>query len=60
MPFARSLKVGVVVDDSDRFQANDERQASYSGLVNLAGTPGLTLIDKGLTASIYRVADCKS
>ena len=55
----KRLKVGVVVDDSDRFQANDERQASYSGLVNLAGTPGLTLIDKGLTASIYRVGDCK-
>ena len=55
----KRLKVAVVVDDSDRFQANDERQANYSGLVNPAGTSGLTLIDKGATAAIYRVGDCK-
>ncbi len=56
----KRLKVGVIVDDSDRFQANDDRQASYSGLVNLSGTPGLTPIGEGLTAVIYRVGDCRS
>jgi len=56
----KRLKVGVVVDDSDRFQANDDRQASYSGLVNLNGTPGLTPIGRGVTAVIYRVGPCKS
>ena len=56
----KRLKVGVVVDDSDRFQANDDRQASYSGLVDLNGTPGLTPIGRGVTAVIYRVGPCKS
>jgi hypothetical protein len=56
----KRLKVGAIVDDSDRFQANDERQLSYSGLVDLFGTPGLTPIGKGVTIAIYRVGDCKS
>jgi len=56
----KRLKVGAIVDDSDRFQAADDRQSSYSGLVNLSGTPGLTPIGEGLTAVIYRVGDCKS
>jgi hypothetical protein len=56
----KRLKVGAVVDDADRFQASDERQLSYSGLVNLYRTPGLTPIGKGLTVVIYRVGDCKS
>jgi hypothetical protein len=56
----RRLRVGAVVEDIDRFQARDDRQASYSGLVNLFGTPGLTPIGKGLTTVIYRVGDCKS
>ncbi|MBE3076481.1 MAG: hypothetical protein IMZ75_16365, partial [Actinobacteria bacterium] len=55
----KRLKVGAIVDDSDRFQAADDRQLSYSGLVNLSGTPGLTPIGEGLTAVIYRVGDCK-
>jgi len=56
----KRLRVGAIVDDSDRFQAADDRQSSYSGLVNLSGTPGLTPIGEGLTAVIYRVGDCKS
>jgi len=56
----KRLKVGVIVDDSDRYQAADDRQLSYSGLVNLSGTPGLTPIGEGFTAVIYRVGDCKS
>jgi hypothetical protein len=56
----KRLKVGAVVDDSDRFQANDERQLSYSGLVHLSHTPGLTVLGKGQTAVVYRVGDCKS
>jgi len=55
----KRLKVGAVVDDFDRFQANDDRQASYSGLVDLRGTPGLTPIGYGASVVIYRVADCK-
>lgn len=54
----KRLNVGAIVDDSDRFQAKDERQASYSGLVNLAKTPGLTRIGRGVTAATYRVGDC--
>jgi hypothetical protein len=56
----KRLKVGAIVDDLDRFQAADERQSSYSGLVNLQTTPGLTPIGKGVSAVIYRVGDCKS
>jgi hypothetical protein len=56
----KRLKVGAVVDDSDRFQAADERQSSYSGLVNLQSTPGLTPIGRGISVVIYRVGDCKS
>jgi hypothetical protein len=56
----KRLKVGAVVDDSDRYQADDERQASYSGLVNLSGTPGLTPIGSGASVVIYRVGACKS
>jgi hypothetical protein len=54
----KRLKVGAVVDDIDRFQANDERQSSYSGLVGLHHTPGLTPIGRGLSAVIYRVGEC--
>ena len=56
----KRLKVGAIVDDLDRFQAADERQSSYSGLVNLQATPGLTPIGKGVSAVIYRVGACKS
>jgi hypothetical protein len=56
----KRLKVGAVVDDSDRFQADDARQASYSGLVDLWGTPGLTPVGEGASASTYLVGDCKS
>ena len=56
----KRLKVGAVVDDFDRYAAADERQSSYSGLVNLYDTPGLTPIGYGASAVIYRVGDCKS
>ncbi|HEX7537106.1 MAG TPA: DUF6541 family protein [Dermatophilaceae bacterium] len=56
----KRLKVGAVVDDSDRYQAADERQASYSGLVNLQTTPGLTPIGRSASVVIYRVGNCKS
>ena len=56
----KRLKVGAVVDDFDRFWASDERQSSYSGLVDLYGTPGLTPIGYGDSAVIYRMGDCKS
>jgi hypothetical protein len=50
----------VVVDDFDRYGAADERQASYSGLVDLYDTPGLTPIGYGASVVIYRVGACKS
>jgi hypothetical protein len=56
----KRLKVGVVVDDFDRYGATDERQASYSGLVDLYDTPGLTPIGYGASVVIYRVGACKS
>jgi hypothetical protein len=56
----KRLKVGAVVDDSDRYQAADERQSSYSGLVNLQTTSGLTPIGRSASVVIYRVGDCKS
>jgi hypothetical protein len=56
----KRLKVGAIVDDSDRFQPYDERQAGYSGLVNLQHTAGLTPIGEGFTAVIYRVGACRS
>ena len=54
------IGVGAVVDDLDKFQADDERQSSYSGLVGLQNTVGLTPIGRGVSVVIYRVADCKS
>jgi hypothetical protein len=56
----KRLKVGAVIDDFDRFWPTDARQADYSGLVDLYDTPGLTPIDYGASATIYRVGDCKS
>jgi hypothetical protein len=56
----KRLKVGVVVDDFDRYGPTDQRQASYSGLVDLYDTPGLTPIGYGASVVIYRVGDCKS
>ena len=56
----KRLKVGVVVDDYDRYGQTDERQATYSGLVDLYDTPGLTPIGYGASVVIYRVGDCKS
>jgi hypothetical protein len=56
----KRLRVGAVVDDSDLYQPTDERQADYSGLVNLRGTPGLTPVGSGASAVIYRVGNCRS
>jgi len=56
----KRLRVWAVVDDSDLFQLNDERQADYVGLVDLAGTPGLTPIGSGATVVIYRLGACRS
>jgi len=56
----KRLRVGAVVDDIDRYQATDERQSSYSGLVNLQNTPGLTPLGTSASAVVYRVGDCKS
>jgi hypothetical protein len=55
----RRLKVGAVVDDFDRAFETDDRQASYSGLVDLFDTPGLTPIGFGASAVVYRVGTCK-
>jgi hypothetical protein len=56
----KRLRVGAIVDDADRFQATDDRQASYSGLIDIDGTPGLRPIGQGATAATYLVGDCKS
>jgi hypothetical protein len=56
----KRLKVAVVVDDWDLFWPTDDRQPSYSGLVNLYGTPGLTPIGYGSSVVIYRVGACQS
>jgi Family of unknown function (DUF6541) len=56
----KRLKVGAVVDDFDRFWPNDARQGDYSGLLDLYDTPGLTPIGYSSSATIYRVAACKS
>lgn len=56
----KRLKVGVVIDDFDRFWPTDTRQGDYSGLVDLYDTPGLTPIGYGASATVYRVGDCKS
>ena len=56
----KRLKIGAVVDDFDRFMVTDVRQSSYSGLVDLYDTPGLTPIGYGASVVIYRVGDCKS
>ena len=56
----KRLRVGAVVDDSDRYQPADIRQADYSGLVGLQGTPGLTPIGNGVSAVVYRVGACRS
>lgn len=56
----KRLKVGVVVDDQDLFWVTDKRQSSYSGLVKLFKTPGLTPIGYGSSVVIYRVGACRS
>lgn len=56
----KRLKVGAVVDDVDRYQGTAERELDYAGLVDLENTPGLTPIDRGVSAVIYRVGDCAS
>jgi hypothetical protein len=56
----KRLKVGVVVDDFDLFWPTDARQSSYSGLLDLYHTPGLTPIGYGASTVIYRVGDCRS
>jgi hypothetical protein len=56
----KRLKVGAVVDDFDRFFVKDDRQSSYSGLVDLYDTPGLTPIGYSASAVIYRVGSCKT
>jgi len=56
----KRLKVGVVVDDWDLFWPTDARQSSYSGLLDLYGTPGLTPIGYGSSVIIYRVGACQS
>jgi hypothetical protein len=56
----KRLKVGVVVDDWDLFWPTDDRQSSYSGLLDLYGTPGLTPIGYGSSVVIYRVGACQS
>jgi hypothetical protein len=56
----KRLKVGAVVDDQDLFWASDKRQATYSGLVKLFDTPGLTPIGYGSSVVIYRVGACRS
>ncbi len=56
----KRLKVGAVVDDTDRFWPNDSRQQDYSGLLDLYDTPGLTPIGYGASATIYRVGPCAS
>ena len=56
----KRLKVGAVVDDQDRVWVNDNRQANYSGLVNLFDTPGLTPIGYGSSVVVYRVGSCRS
>jgi hypothetical protein len=56
----KRLKVGVVVDDWDLFWPTDARQSSYSGLLDLYGTPGLTPIGYGSSVVIYRVGACQS
>jgi hypothetical protein len=56
----KRLKVGAVVDDFDLFWPTDTRQPSYSGLVDLYDTPGLTPIGYGASVTIYRVGDCRS
>ena len=56
----KRLKVGAVVDDQDLFWVTDKRQGSYSGLVNLFKTPGLTPIGYGSSVVIYRVGSCRS
>jgi hypothetical protein len=55
----KRLNVGAVVDDFDLFWPGDIRQGTYSGLLNLYDTPGLTPIDYGASVTIYKVADCK-
>ena len=56
----KRLKVGAVVDDQDLFWVTDKRQGSYSGLVKLFDTPGLTPIGYGSSVVIYRVGSCRS
>jgi len=56
----KRLKVGVVVDDQDKFWSTDPRQVNYEGLVNLWDTPGLRAIGYGSSVVIYRVGACKS
>jgi hypothetical protein len=54
----KRLRVGAVVDDSDRVTATKSQQATYSDLIDLGSTPGLAPIARGATVVIYRLGSC--
>lgn len=58
----KDLHVRVVVDDSQKFDVagSGRRIAQYTGLNHLATTPGLTVLGRSKTASVYRVGDCST
>lgn len=58
----KSLRIGIVVDDSHKFDAvvSKARIAQYPGLGHLASTPGLTVLGRSATATVYRVGTCSA
>lgn len=58
----KDLHVRIVVDDAHKFDAASSggRIAQYTGLNHLSTTPGLTVLGRSKTATVYRVGDCST
>lgn len=56
---AERLHAGYAVEDTRRFWPQDPRAEPYRGLDGLAGRPGLQLVAREGTVSVYRVLPCR-
>lgn len=55
----RRLHVGYAVEDSRPIWTNDPRASSFDALRGLAGRPGLQLVGREGTTSVYRITACR-
>lgn len=56
----RRLGIGYAVEDTRHFRPDDPRTRTYPGIDGLAGRPGLELLGRDGTVSVYRVLPCQT